>query len=168
MPLETHQIEISELTLHLNIDSTNFSDAPMKKHRWARPRLAFKIEPEECRRLPRNSCVGSWDRLPWMDGLKTAGVGQEGNSGMQSPQRDQRCGFDRCESPMTGSPPLGPGYMTDTKHHCRIGHGTQTGCSILRNIPLPPTRALSTPVHRDSFGHGRANLWIGGVSSWEG
>src|SRR5262249_7016468 len=29
----------------------------------------------------------------------------------------------RCASPMTGPPPLGPGYMTGTKRHLVLGHG---------------------------------------------
>jgi hypothetical protein len=42
---------------------------------------------------------------------------------MQSPQRDQRIKGYGCESPITGSPPLGPGYGTGTKHHHFNGHG---------------------------------------------
>ena len=46
-----------------------------------------------------------------------------GMGGKQFPQRDQRTALRPCESPMTGSPPRGPGCMTGTKHQCHVGHG---------------------------------------------
>ena len=60
-----------------------------------------------------------------------AGVGQEGNRRLHSPQRDQRIDGYRCESPMTGSPPLGPGYMTGTKHQLVLGHGLTPATSTI-------------------------------------
>src|SRR5437762_10214689 len=42
---------------------------------------------------------------------------------MQPPQRDQRLDGYQGASPRTGSPPLGPGSPTGTKHHHWNGHG---------------------------------------------
>jgi hypothetical protein len=52
-----------------------------------------------------------------------------GTWNLQFPQRDQHGPSAVCESPMTGSPPRGPGYMTGTKHQCRLGHRTASTTS---------------------------------------
>jgi hypothetical protein len=91
-----------------------------------------------------NACVGSWCRLPCWSGAKTAGVGQEGNRRLHSPQRDQRIDGYRCESPMTGSPPLGPGYMTGTKRQLVLGHGLTPAAPRYPKIPRCETRGLAS------------------------
>src|SRR5262245_42034022 len=76
---------------------------------------------------------GRWCRVrvsATLAGLgKTAGVGREGHRSMHFPQRDQRIEGLRCASPMTGPPPLGPGYETGTRRQWLPGHGP---------TPVPP------------------------------
>jgi hypothetical protein len=89
---------------------------------------------------------------------------------MQFPQRDQRIDSDRCESPMTGSPPLGPGCMTGTKRQLRGRPRTHAGRSTIHENRA----ARSTPTQLKFTGRRgpRAALWLHGLgrdidrSSW--
>src|SRR5687768_1992917 len=65
---------------------------------------------------------------------------------MHSPQRDQRRGGGRGESPMTGSPPLGPGFMTGTKHQLVLGHGPAPAPEDT-TAHLGPEPGTASPVH---------------------
>jgi len=64
---------------------------------------------------------------------------------MHFPQRDQRIDGCRCESPMTGPPPLGPGYMTGTKHQWVLGHGPTPAPSTIPHKRV--ARNTPTQVH---------------------
>src|SRR5262249_19518976 len=65
--------------------------------------------------LMRSSTLGEWGEAPAWD--------KRGAGGMPFPQRDRRIDTYRYASPMTGSPPLGPGCMTGTRRQCGVGHG---------------------------------------------
>ena len=74
---------------------------------------------------------------------------KRGTGEMQFPQRDQRIGSCRCESPMAGSPPLGPGCITGRRRQCRPR--ANAACAIIRHNPtaqniLPPPRSSSRAV----------------------
>src|SRR5262249_45250642 len=67
-------------------------------------------------RLMVSATFGGWGRRqPAWD--------ERGTAGRHFPQRDQRLDGCRSASPMTGPPPLGPGYDTGRKRQWLLGHG---------------------------------------------
>ena len=83
---------------------------------------------------------------------------KRGTGTMQSPQRDQRNAGVRCESPMTGSPPLGPGYTTGTKRQLVFGHGL-TSASLSYPRPDSSSRAVGGRARPEGYtGSGPAAL----------
>ncbi len=96
---------------------------------------------------------------------------------IQSPQRDQRSGGLHCASPMTGSPPLGPGYKTGHATPNRLRTATDPrpaapqyrssgSLRSTRRLPLPftavgaaggGTGVIRFPKSRENISPGRVS-----------